>query len=170
MLLKSKKVAYLGVLLALNQVFIFLSSIIETNTLLLFMLAALLVGVVIVEFGVKSGILFYIASSILGFFITANQVEIVTYILFFGLYSLVKYIIEKIAFTMKHARIFEIVIKLLFFNIAVISLYLIMKSIITIKISWWLVLVAQIIFIAYDYAFTVFINYYINKLQAKIKR
>ena len=170
MLLKSKNIAYLGVLLALNQVFIFLSSVIETNTLVFFMLAALMVGVVIVEFGVKNGILFYIASSILGFFLTANQTEIITYILFFGLYSIVKYAIEKVAFPMKHARIFEVAVKLLFFNISIVIIYLLMKSIITIKLYWWLILGAQIIFIAYDYAFSTFINYYINKIQAKIKR
>ncbi len=170
MLLKSRKIAYLGVLLALNQIFIFLSSIIETNTLVLFMLAALMIGVVIVEFGVKNGILFYIASSILGFFITTNQVEIVTYILFFGLYSIIKCVIEKVAFPMKRAIIFEIIVKLLFFNIAIISIYLIMRSFITIKMYWWFIFAAQALFIAYDYAFTVFINYYINKIQPKIKK
>lgn len=169
MLLKSKKVAYLGVLLALNQVFIFLSSIIKTNTLALFSIAALMVGIVIVEFGIKNGALFYIASSILGFLITTSQLEVVTYILFFGLYSIVKYVVEKVAFQMKLAILFEIIIKLLFFNLAAGSIYFVLRGIVNIQLYWWLILIAELAFIAYDYAFSILINYYIRKIQPKIK-
>lgn len=169
MLLKSKKIAYLGVLLALNQVFIFLSSIIKTNTLALFSIAALMVGIVIVEFGVKNGALFYIASSILGFFLTTSQLEVVTYILFFGLYSIVKYAVEKVAFQMKQARLFEMTIKLLFFNLAAGIIYFILRGIVNIQLYWWLIVIAEIAFIAYDYAFSILINYYIRKIQPKIK-
>lgn len=170
MLLKSKRIAYLGMLLALNQVFIFLSSIVKTNTLALFSFAALIVGVVIVEFGIKNGVLFHIASSILGFFLTANQIEIVTYILFFGLYSIVKYIIEKALFSMKRGIPLEIVFKLLFFNLAALSIYFILRGFVTIKLYWWLILIAEVAFIVYDRAFSIFINYYMNKIQSKIKR
>ena len=74
MLLKSKDVAYMGVLLGLNQLFIILSSVIETNTIILMAAAALVVGVIVIEFGGKAGIIFYIASCILGFFLTFNKV------------------------------------------------------------------------------------------------
>ena len=81
MLLKSNNVAYLGVLLGLNQLFIILSSVIETNTIILMAAAALIVGVVVVEFGGKAGIIFYIASCISGFFLTFNKIELLhTYV------------------------------------------------------------------------------------------
>ncbi len=169
MLLKSKEIAYLGVLLALNQIFIFLSSIVKTNTLALFSLAALMVGIVIVEFGVKNGVLFYIASSILGFFLTTSKVEIVTYILFFGLYSIVKYAVEKTAFQMRSAKLFEMATKLLFFNLIALSIYFILKGFVNIRLYWWLIIIAELAFIAYDYAFSILINYYITKIQPKIK-
>lgn len=170
MLLKSKKVAYLGVLLALNQVFIFLSSIIKTNTLALFSLAALVVGIVIVEFGVKNGALFYVASSILGFFLTTSQIEVVTYILFFGLYSIVKYLVEKQAYKMKKARLLEMTIKFVFFNISALCIYFLLRSIVNIQLYWWVIIIGELAFIAYDYAFTILINYYIKKIQPKIKK
>ncbi len=170
MLLKSKTIAYLGVLLALNQVFIVLSSIIKTKTLLLFSLAALMIGIVIVEFGSKNGVLFYIASSILGFFLTTNQVEIVTYILFFGMYSIIKYAIEKAAFSMKFAKVFEITTKLLFFNLVALCIYFLLREFAVIKLYWWLILIAEISFIVYDYAFSIFINYYITKIKPKINK
>lgn len=165
MLLKSK-IAYLGVLLGLNQIFIILSSVIETNTIILFAAAALLVGVVIVEFGAKSGILFYIASCLLGFFLSFNKFEFVTYIVFFGLYSYIKHLLEMKV--VNKSTLF--LTKLIFFNFALIIMYFVIKLFIAIKLTWWMILAGQILFIIYDYAFTLFINYYINNIKPKIRR
>lgn len=165
MLLKSKNVAYLGVLLGLNQLFIILSSIIETNTLILMAAAALIVGVVVVEFGGKTGILFYIASCILGFFLTFNKVEIITYICFFGLYSIVKHYIEIKIFN----KYISYAVKLTFYNLTLLLMYFLIRLFITFNIVWWMILAAQMLFFIYDYAFAIFIDYYITKLKPKIK-
>ncbi|NYB76066.1 hypothetical protein HZF24_18110 [Sedimentibacter hydroxybenzoicus DSM 7310] len=165
MLLKSK-IAYLGVLLGLNQLFIILSSIIETNTIILFAGAALLVGVVIVEFGGKSGLLFYAASCLLGFFLSFNKFEFVTYVAFFGLYSYIKHLLE-IKVRNKNTLFLT---KMVFFNFALIIMYLVIRLFITIKLTWWMILAGQILFIIYDYAFSIFINYYITTIKPKISR
>lgn len=166
MLLKSKDMAYLGVLLGVNQLFIILSSIIETNTVILFAAAALIVGIIIVEFGGKAGSLFYTASCLLGFFLTFNKVEIITYIIFFGMYSLVKYLIEiKI-----DNIIFQSLIKFVYFNISLLVMYLVVRIFINSKLLWWMILGAQILFFIYDYAFTQFINYYIDKIKPKVRK
>lgn len=165
MLLKSK-IAYLGVLLGLNQLFIILSSIIETNTIILFAGAALLVGVVIVEFGGKSGLLFYAASCLLGFFLSFNKFEFVTYVAFFGLYSYIKHLLE---IKVKNKNTLFLT-KIIFFNLALIIMYLVIRLFITIKLTWWMILAGQILFIAYDYAFSIFINYYITTIKPKISR
>lgn len=166
MLLKSKDVAYLGVLLGLNQLFIILSSVIETNTIILFAAAALIVGIVIVEFGGKSGVLFYIASCILGFLLTFNKIELITYIVFFGLYSIIKHILEiKI-----NNKTMLFAAKILYFNIAIIIMYLAVKLFIPFNLAWWMILAAQILFIIYDYAFMIFITSYINNIKPKLKR
>lgn len=166
MLLKSKDIAYLGVLLGLNQLFIILSSVIETNTIILFAAAALIVGVVIVEFGGKSGIVFYIASCILGFFLTFNKVELITYIIFFGLYSIIKHLFEvKI-----NNKYMLYSVKFIYFNISLTAIYLIVKLFILFELKWWMILAAQVMFAIYDYAFTIFITGYINNIKPKIKR
>ena len=166
MLLKSKDVAYLGVLLGLNQLFIILSSVIETNTIILFAAAALIVGIVIVEFGGKSGVLFYIASCILGFLLTFNKIELITYIVFFGLYSIIKHILEiKIS---NKTMLFTA--KIFYFNIAILVMYLAVKLFIPFNLAWWMILAAQILFIIYDYAFMIFITSYINNIKPKLKR
>jgi len=166
MLLKSKEMAYLGVLLGLNQLFIIFSSIIETNTIFLFAVAALIVGVVVVEFGGKSGAVFYFASCILGFFLSFNKVEIFTYIIFFGLYSLIKHFIEIKLNNNKTS----LAAKYIFFNLSLIAMYFTVSLFITLKLYWWMILAAQVMFIIYDYAFTMFINYYMNTIRPKIKR
>ncbi len=166
MLLESKDVAYLGVLLGLNQLFIILSSVIETNTIILMAAAALIVGVVIVEFGGKAGIAFYVASCILGFFLTFNKVEIITYICFFGVYSIIKHYIETITLN----KYISYGTKITLFNISLLSMYMIIRIFINITLTWWIILAAQVLFIVYDYAFTIFINQYINSIQPKLKR
>jgi hypothetical protein len=165
MLLKDKSIAYLGVLLGLNQLFIILSSVIETNTMILLAAAALIVGVVIVEFGGKSGILFYIASCILGFILTFNKVELITYILFFGLYSIIKHVIE-VRINNKYV---QYAVKIAYFNVALAAMYLLAKLFVTINIAWWMILAAQAMFIVYDYAFMIFITSYINNIRPKLK-
>ena len=66
----SIKVAYGGVLLALNVILLTLTNIIPVNTLFIMGLASLLVSIVIMEWGFKSGIAFYIGSIVLGFIVT----------------------------------------------------------------------------------------------------
>jgi len=164
MLLKSKEMALLGVLLGLNQLFIILSSVVETNTIILMSGASLIVGVVIVEFGVKSGILFYAASCMLGFFLTFNKVEIITYILFFGMYSIIKHIIE-VRIVNKKA---QYAVKFTYFNLSLLIMYFVIKIFITLELHWWMILGGEILFFIYDYAFTIFINYYLNIIRPKI--
>lgn len=166
MLLKSKDTAYLGVLLGLNQLFIILSSVIETSTIILMAAGALVVGVVVVEFGGKTGILFYIASCILGFILTFNKVEIITYICFFGIYSIIKHYIE----TKVLNGYISYAVKIASFNILILLTYLTARLFINFPLQWLMILSAQVLFLIYDYAFTTFINVYINSIKPKLRR
>ncbi|HBD63160.1 MAG TPA: hypothetical protein DC038_01865 [Clostridiales bacterium] len=166
MLLKGEDVAYLGVLLGLNQFFIILSSVIETNTIILLAGAALVVGIVIVEFGGKSGAVFYIASCILGFVLTFNKIEFATYILFFGLYSIVKHLLE----SKLYKTILIYAAKLIFFNLSLAAMYFTVKLFMPLQLAWWMIAAAQLLFIIYDYAFAVFITAYITHIKTKIRR
>lgn len=166
MLLKSKDTAYLGVLLGLNQLFIILSSVIETSTIILMAAGALVVGVVVVEFGGKTGILFYIASCILGFILTFNKVEIISYICFFGIYSIIKHYIE----TKVLNGYISYAVKIASFNILIFLTYLTARLFINFPLQWLMILSAQVLFLIYDYAFTTFINVYINSIKPKLRR
>ena len=128
--------------------------------------AALIVGVVMVEFGGKTGIIFYMASCISGFFLTFNKVEIITYICFFGIYSIIKHYIE----TKILNKYISYALKIASFNISLLLMYFIVKLFINLPLQWWMILSAQVLFIIYDYAFTIFINQYMNSIKPKLKR
>ena len=68
----SKKIAYSSILLAINLILLILINIIPMNTLFLMGLASLPISIIIMEYGPKSGVIFYIASVLLGFIIINN--------------------------------------------------------------------------------------------------
>ncbi|MDD4439668.1 MAG: hypothetical protein PHS04_16790, partial [Tissierellia bacterium] len=119
-----------------------------------------------VEFGGKTGIIFYMASCISGFFLTFNKVEIITYICFFGIYSIIKHYIE----TKILNKYISYALKIASFNISLLLMYFIVKLFINLPLQWWMILSAQVLFIIYDYAFTIFINQYMNSIKPKLKR
>lgn len=169
MLLKSKRVAYLGLLLALNQITIILSSFIKTNTLSLFAVASLFISIAIIEFGIKNGIVFYIASAILGYVLTMDRIEILSYIIMFGIYPICKYYIERLYCNKKTTIVFEYLTKLLVMNVLIGISYIFLKQFIKIEIQWWMLIVLQLLLLIYDYAFSTAINYYYSKIRNKLK-
>ena len=91
----SKKVAYAGILLGLNIIILLLVNIVPINTLFLLGLASLPLSVVIMEFGPKVGVVFYLGSVILGFLVMANKFQWVLYTFTFGVYGMIKYLIDR---------------------------------------------------------------------------
>lgn len=158
-----KKIAFLGILLALNQILLIFSSIFPTNKLFFLGMASLPISIVIIEKGLKSGVLFYIASSILAVILVPNKLYIIPYILFFGIYGLLKYLIEKDRYLA-----LEYIIKIIIFNILFLIGYFIAKNLIFIKLNYIIIIGIQIIFLVYDYAYGVFINYYYKEIRKRI--
>lgn len=159
-----KRISYTGILLALNIILLILSNIIPINTLFFMGLASLIVAIVVLEYGFKMGVVFYIASSILSFFIIVNKSQWLLYVSTFALYGLIKYIIEN-----GRSIYLEIFLKLVFANSIMIFLICILKGIIFIPVNIVSILLFQIIFLVYDYVYTLFIDYYETKLRKIIK-
>lgn len=156
----SIKVAYGGVLLALNVILLTLTNIIPVNTLFIMGLASLLVSIVIMEWGFKSGIAFYIGSVALGFIVMASKSQWIVYSLTFGMYGIVKYLIEK-----DRSIYVEYLMKLVFANIMIVILYFILRTIVYIPINIIIVVSFEVAFIIYDYVYSSFIDYYNNRLR-----
>jgi len=76
---KSKRIAVLGLLLAIAVIMIVLSGTIEMSTLFFLAGASFCVGIAVREYGLQMGIAFFIASVILGFLLAPNKIYCITY-------------------------------------------------------------------------------------------
>ena len=84
---RTRKLAFAGLMLAVTIVCLYLGNIIESNTLFLLAGASYFVGIVYREAGAKMSLAFYVGALILGFLVTPNKFYILTYAAM-GLYIL----------------------------------------------------------------------------------
>lgn len=161
----SRKIAYSGILLALNIILLLLVNIIPMNTLFLLGLSSLPIAIVIIEYGPKLGVLFYLGSILLSFIIMVNKSQWILYVFTFGIYGLVKYMIEK-----DRSFIQEYALKLLSANILVILAYIILKQFVYIPVNIFTVLVFEVAFIIYDFVYSQFIDFYNDRLKRFVKK
>lgn len=154
-----------GIYSALSVIILYISSIAPTSKLSLLTIASAIIPFSLLTTNVNTSILVYIATSILSAMLGLRSMAI-AYALFFGLYSIVKYYIEK----MRKAYL-EIVLKLAFFNISFLIIYYIGKIILSDVINinlplYYLIPLLEISFIIYDYVLTNIISY-INRRFVK---
>lgn len=164
--MKAKEITLSAALVALTIIILYLNLLLPISTISILTLASLLIPIALIRGSMKSALLVYVASSIIGFFILPINI-IMLYILFFGIYGIIKYYIEKIN------KIFlEILLKIIFFNIIFFISFFIFKSFIAIEITklpiWLFVIIAQIVFLVFDYALTLLISFYLEKIHKKI--
>lgn len=79
--------AFGGMLLAVTVICMLLGSVIETNTLFLLAVASFFVGIMLREFGRKTGAAFYLAGVLLGLVTAPNKFYVISYAAM-GLYIL----------------------------------------------------------------------------------
>ena len=162
--MKSKYIAESGLFVALTVVVLYATSLFSISTLSLLTIASCLIPISIIRTSIKNTILVYIASSILSFILIPKINIALYYTLFFGIYGIVKYFIEK---TRKIPL--EILLKLISFNILLGITYLITKSFLSViypSISLWLLwIAAQVVFLIYDYALTLAISFFLRRFN-----
>ncbi len=164
--LTTKTAALGGIMLALLVATLFLAGFVPGFELTLYAISSLYTAVMILETNSKGGGLFYVASGILALLLVPNKAAILPYLFFFGLYGIVKFYIEKIKI-----QPVEICLKLLFFNISIGSGILLFKGMFLSNIQLpeysniLLALGAQLLFLLYDYIFTLLIAFYIRRFS-----
>lgn len=163
------RVALNGILAALVTITLYLESILPVNKLSLYALSSFFIAVVIMKYGIKNGWAFYLATCLLAFAVIPDKFGLIPYAVFFGLYGIVKFYIEKL-----NKLIPEYILKLLYFNLCLIlAIFLIREFFIqNIKINfpWWIAIVlSEIVFVIYDYVYTLLIQYYNTKLKRVLR-
>jgi hypothetical protein len=165
-----KKITLSGLLLALTVIILFFAGVVPINKLALYTLSSFLVAVIVIEFGKKSAWIFYIASCLLSLILPMDKIVVIPYVIFFGTYGILKAYIEKI-----RKIIIEYILKLLYFNLCLYVGVAFLEKLFTgklnnIKLPWWLIIIGvEIAFIIYDYIYTLFIQYYNEKLKRILK-
>ncbi|WP_027399314.1 hypothetical protein [Anaerovorax odorimutans] len=160
----TKGVAMGGVMIALSMITLFLATFMPGIELTLYAIASFYTAFIILESGIKAGWIFYLASAILSILLIPNKVGLLPFVMFFGLYGIIKYYIEKLK-----KQPIEIILKLLFFNIILASGIFFFKEAFlgNIKIPDFsrplIIGGAQIIFLFYDYLFTMGIGFYLRR-------
>lgn len=164
--MKAKNITLGGILCAITILLLLGISILPTSKLTLFAITSAIIPLAIIRSTVKTAILVYLCTSIIGI-ILVPKTTLILYILFFGIYGIVKFYIEKV-----NKISVEILIKLIFFNtsltITLLTLKTLLFSYLNIKIPILYVYgIGQILFLVFDYALTLLITYFIKKFGIK---
>lgn len=180
--MKTKDMALGGVLVAITSVILYSTAILPVSTISILTLASAIIPVCIIRSDIRTAVIVYIASSLIAFFLIPIKIGLL-YFLFFGVYGIVKYFIERL-----RKEKLELILKLIFFNISfaigfviiqnilginiVVGLELIISkffttssNIIAIMVLW---IIAQPVFLIYDYAMTMIITFYMEKIHKNI--
>lgn len=163
-----KKISLGGILAALIVISLLAAAWIPTNKLFFLAVSSLFSSIMVTKVDLANALLLYGSTSILAFFVVPSKAIFVAYILFFGIYGIVKFLCERI-----HLSVLRWALKLLFFNIALGISYLLINTVfigefaakLPIQLLWGLM---QVVFIIYDFMYTLFISYYYEKLDKRI--
>ena len=162
-----------ALLSAFTLVILYLTFLIPTNTLTLLTLASVMVPIALIRCNLKTCWLVYITSGVLSLIFLPINISML-YILFFGVYGIIKYFIEKL-----NQLPLEWILKYLFFNIIFFIGFKFTTTLINpnafnglmnlakqflpnIPYNAFLILIiiGQVAFAVYDYALTLLIDTY----------
>lgn len=163
------KIALGGILLAFVVIILYAESVLPTGKFSLYVLSSFFAAAILIHFGVKTAWLFYGTSCLLSLILLPEKLSLVPYILFFGVYAIIKYLIEKL-----DKPVTRYLLKYLFFNAVLAVSYLIAGQFIaeealTSLPVWGVISGFQLLFMIYDYVFTLFIRYYYDRIRKYIR-
>ena len=161
--MNAKHIAENGIIVALTIVILYAATFLPISKLSVLTVASCLIPISIIRTSIKNTILVYLASSILSFFLIAANIALY-YSLFFGIYGIIKYFVEKL-----NRVSVEILLKLISFNILLSIIYFISMNFfgdLNFNFPLYLIwLIGQGVFLIYDYALAVIISYYLKRIH-----
>lgn len=173
---RSFKVAYGGMIVALSLVAMMATMIFPYAEYALPAIAGVLLIGLVVEFGFRTAVVSYIAVSLLSAMIVPNKEAVILFIAFLGYYPILKGRLELLK-----SRVAEWCIKFGIFNFAVLLSYYLMSTVFGLKEViaeieafrfgiWVLLILANLVFLIYDFAVTRLISFFICRIRPKYIR
>lgn len=160
-----RKLSLAAMLAAFTLLFLYIASIVPAGKLAMYFLSSVFISALLVEYESGLAFLMFVAVSLLSFLILPDRTRVFYYILFFGHYGIGKYYIEKIK-----DKVIAFVVKLLYFNAAMALMYILATKVLLADTAsplplWALIILAQVLFVIYDYLFSLVTQFYYTRIR-----
>lgn len=165
------RVALVGVLTALSIIFLYLAAMTPTGQLGVVAIAGLMSAAAVVSASLSAGVFCYATTGILGLLLSPDKGSAALYLVFFGLYPLVKCLIER----MRKLPL-EWLCKLAFFNLSLTVCWFFLRSVLLSGLPavfeelWVLYLIGNVVFVVYDFGFSQLIAIYATRIDKNLRR
>lgn len=165
------RIAITAMLTALSLILLYVSAFLPTGRMGVVAAAGLLPAAAVVSGGLSAGALCWAGTGLLGLLLLPDKGNALLYLLFFGIYPLVKCLVERL-----RKLPLEILLKLVFFN-AVFSVFwfglraVFLSALPLPELAHWLVyLLGNIVFLVYDFGFSKLIDVYVQRVDKVLKK
>ena len=161
-------VALTALLTALSLVILYLSVLVPTGRMGVVAVAGLLPAAAVISGGPAAGGLCYAAASILALILLPDKGNALLYLLFFGLYPLVKYAVERLGRLLKLA-FFNVMLTVFWFGLQAVFLSALPPAAADTAL-WVLYPAGNVVFLAYDFGFSKLIAFYVVRVDQPMRR
>ena len=172
----TRKFTVASIMSALAVVCIFGSAYLPTGRIALLAITSMCVLVTVAECGVRYAWIQYAATSLLSILLIPFKFQVLLFVALLGYYPILKLHIEKIG-----KMWLEWLVKVLFFNALLIVVYFIFKYFLLQYVSFGaifdvvisniclVILIAEVVFVVYDYLLSFFAHYYKETISKRLK-
>lgn len=164
------RVAYPAVLGAVSLILVYAASVAPAGNWGLVAVAGVLSAAAVISVGLGAGVLCWAGVSLLSFLLLPGKFCALLYTALFGLYPLVKSLIERL-----RKRGLEYLLKLAFFNASFTLIFLVMRAAVLDSLPaalgtvWVLYLAANVVFLVYDFGFSRLIGFYVARISRAVR-
>lgn len=162
----TKKLTFSAVLSALAVAIMYIGAMLEVLDLSTAALASICVMLILTELGMKYAFLSYACIGVLSFLLLPTKYAAIMFIGFLGFYPMAKAFFER-----KFRGWLCLVLKFALLNVCIFAMLLIVRYVMT-EALWFEIMVlviANIVFVVYDYALTHLLRAYIFVWRKKLK-
>lgn len=168
---KAGKLALCAMLTALSLVVLTLAAAAPSGRLGLTAVAGLFPAAAVVSYGLPAGLLCYAGTALLGLLLLADKTIALLYLLFFGLYPMVKGAVERL-----RRLPLELVLKLFFFNL---MYTVVLRGFSGLLAGYFFLadralavvyLTGNVVFLLYDFGFSKVIGFYCQRVEKVLRK
>lgn len=163
--------ALVGVLAALSLVLLLLAAVSPSGRMGIVAVAGLVNAAAVISGGLHAGLLCWAVAGILGLILSPDKGNVLLYLVFFGLYPMVKSLIEQL----RKAPL-EWLCKLAFFNVVLTFCWFVLRDVLLAGLPavfeqlWVLYVGGNVVFLIYDYGFSKLVMFYAARIDKAIRR